>query len=173
MVAAQEMAPGADTAAEIPAAQEIRPSIAATETNSSGPAHSAWNLNVNYPGAGLRYFTAEGRAWELLGQGEDKIFTGGLRYYRYHRGAASWKLKPFLAVEADYIRFNGKYSDGSGWGGGIYGGAEYFLNRGFSVQTDLGAMYVSVKDKDTDIMESGLEFIINLGFNIYFGGGLK
>lgn len=172
-VSAQDMPPAADTAAELPAAPAVQQAPVAAQNAPAGPARPRWNLNLNYPGAGLRYFTAEGRAWELLGQGEDKIFTGGLRYYRYPRGSASWKFRPFLAIEADYINFNGKYSDGSGWGGGVYAGAEYFLGKDFSVQTDLGAMYVSVEDKDTDLMESGLEFLINLGFNVYFGGGLE
>jgi len=31
-------------------------------------------------------------------------------------------------------------------------------------------MYVSLKDNSTDLSEGGLEFLLNLGFNLYFGG---
>ena len=129
------------------------------------------NLNINYPGAAIRYFVADGKALELLGQGQDDIFVGGLRYYFYPGSMGKGALRPYLAAEADYLSFRGSYAKGKGWGGGLYAGAEYHLNQTFSVQTDLGAMYVSVKDKDSSLMESGLEFLLNLGINIYFGGG--
>ena len=130
----------------------------------------SYNLDINYPGAGVRYFVADGKALELLGQGQDHVFVGGLRYYLYPESLRQGGLSPYFAAEADYLGFKGDYAKGKGFGAGLYAGAEYRLNRTFSVQADLGAMYVSVKDKDTALMESGLEFLLNLGVNIYFGG---
>jgi hypothetical protein len=135
------------------------------------PGAGSYNLGINYPGAALRYFVADGKALELFGQGQDRIFTGGVRYYRYLGGLARAPLSPYLAGEAEYVSFKGKYSKGGGWGGGAYAGVEYRLSRSVSLQTDLGALYISVKDKDTSLIESGMEFVLNLGFNIYFGGG--
>jgi len=129
------------------------------------------NLNVNYPGAALRYFVADGKGLELLGQGQDDIFVGGLRYYHYPKKLRGAVFSPYAAVECDYLSFKGDYSKGKGWGGGLYAGVEYRLGGRFSLQADTGAMYVSVKDKSTDLMESGLEFLVNFGFNVYFGGG--
>jgi len=129
------------------------------------------NLGINYPGASVRYFVADGKALELLGQRQDDVFVGGLRYYLYPASLRRGGLCPYLAAEADYLSFKGSYAKGKGLGGGLYAGAEYHLNRTYSAQADLGAMYVSVKDKDTALLESGLEFLLNLGFNIYFGGG--
>lgn len=128
------------------------------------------NLNINYPGAAVRYFVADGKALELLGQGQHNIFVGGLRYYLYPVSLRSGRLSAYFAAEADYLSFKGSYAKGKGAGAGLYVGTEYCLNRTFSLQADIGAMYVSVKDKDTALMESGLEFLLNLGFNIYFGG---
>ena len=135
------------------------------------PAAGSFNLDINYPGAAVRYFPASGRGLELFGQGQDKIFTGGFRYYYYPAGLAGGALCPYLAAEAAVIGFKGRYSRGTGAGGGLYGGVEYFPGRRVSVQTDIGAFYLSIKDKNTSLGESGLEFVINLGFNLYFGGG--
>lgn len=125
------------------------------------------NVGVNYPGAALRYFVADGKALELLGQYQEHIFVGGLRYYYYPAPFQQGGLCPYLAAEGDFTSFKGSYAKGTGWGGGLFAGAEYFLGRRVSVQTDLGALYLAIKDKDTALGESGLEFIINLGFNIY------
>lgn len=130
----------------------------------------AWALGLNYPGASVRYFHADNRALELLGQSQDKVFTGALRYYLYPASLRSGAISPYLAFEGDYLSFKGSYSKGSGWGCGAYTGAEYALGPRFSLQADLGAMYVSVKDNSTDLSEGGLEFLLNLGFNLYFGG---
>ena len=135
------------------------------------PAYGKLNLNINYPGAALRYFVADGKALELLGQSQDKVFVGGLRYYLYPVSLRQGGLCPYFAAEADYLSFKGAYAKGKGLGGGLYAGTEYHLNRTFAVQADLGAMYVRVKDKDTALIESGLEFLLNFGVNIYFAGG--
>ncbi|MCM2266447.1 MAG: hypothetical protein NDI60_01585 [Elusimicrobiales bacterium] len=96
---------------------------------------------------------------------------GGLRYYHYPASLRSGAFSPYAAIEADYLSFKGEYSKGKGWGGGLYAGVEYRLGRRFSLQADTGIMYVSVRDKGTSLTESGLEFLVNLGFNVYFGGG--
>jgi hypothetical protein len=137
------------------------------------PASGAFNLDINYPGAAVRYFPAAGRGLELFGQDQDRIFTGGFRYYYYPASLAHEALCPYMAAEADFTSFRGRYSKGTGIGGGLYGGAEYFLSRRFSVQTDIGALYLSLQDKKTSLGESGLEFVMNIGFNYYFGGGKK
>lgn len=135
------------------------------------PVKGAFNFNFNYPGAALRYFMADGKALELLGQFQKDISVGGLRYYSYPAALRQGSLFPYFAVEADYVDFKGEYSKGSGLGGGIFAGAEYFLGSRVSVQTDLGALYLSVKDKGTALSEGGLEFVLNVGVNIYFGKG--
>lgn len=134
------------------------------------PAAGAFNLDLNYPGAAVRYFTSRGRAFELFGQDQYSIFTGGLRYYYYPATLAGASLCPYLAAEADYTRFRGRYSKGTGVGGGFYGGAEYFLGSRISLQADAGALYLSIQDKHTSLGESGAEFVMNLGFNFYLGG---
>ncbi len=144
-----------------------------TAPAAAAPGKGAWNLGLNYPGASLRYFLAGNKAVEILGQGQDGVFVGGARYYYYPRSLSSGGLAPYLALEGDYISFKGSVSKGGGLGGGLYAGAELPLSHRFSLQTDIGAMYVSLKDKDTRISEGGLEFLINAGFNFYFSSGDK
>lgn len=165
--------PVAHAAEAGPLAHAAGPRVADVKEPSSGPAAGSLNLAINYPGGALRYFTAEGKAVELFGQGQDKIFTGGLRYYYYPAGLGRGDLFPYVAAEADFASFKGRYSKGTGIGGGLFGGVEYFLGRKISLQTDIGALYMSIQDKDTSLGESGLEFIMNFGFNYYFGGGKR
>jgi len=134
------------------------------------PARGSLDLDINYPGAGLRYFVSDGKAFELVGQSGDRVFTGALRYYYYPAALARGPLCPYVAAEGAYITFKGDYSKGNGWGGGIYGGTEYWFSRSFSMQADIGADYIHIKDKHTSLGQGGLEFILNMGFNIYFGG---
>lgn len=133
-------------------------------------AKGAFNLNLNYPGVAFRYFAAEGKGLELLAQSQSGVLVSGLRYYRYPARLRGVSLNPYWAVEGDYLSFKGDVSKGKGWGCGLYAGAEYRLGRRLAVQTEFGAMHVSLTDKSTDLSESGLEFLINLGINFYFGG---
>lgn len=144
-----------------------------------GPQKGRVNLDVNYPGLGLRYFFSEKTAVEVRGQylSQNSDDTGvdaraktsalvlGTRLYRYGAGSS---LRPYLCVEADYLSFKGAYSKGSGAAAGLFGGIEYFLGRALSVQTDIGAAYIAVEDKDTAFTDSGVDYIMNFGVNFYF-----
>lgn len=157
------------------AAGAVAPAASGNDTGkvSLGPDVGRLNFDINYPGAALRYFVADGKGLELFGQSQDEIFTGGLRYYYYPKSLAKGALWPYIAGEADLTSFKGRYSKGTGIGGGLSGGVEYFVGRRVSFQADLGALYLSIQDKDTSLGESGLEFVANFGFNFYFGGGSR
>ncbi len=125
------------------------------------------NLNVNYPGAGLRYFFSGSTALELRGQYEKNITVIGARLYLFQQLFKKEGFIPYLGIEGDYGSFKGAYSKGGGFAGGGFAGVEYFLGRSLSVQTDVGASYLSLKDTDSALAQSGLEFIISLAVNIY------
>ncbi len=139
------------------------------------------NLDINFPGAGFRYFLSDKTAVEARGQfetvsakvpGVDNNNKGTAvrvyeaRIYRYTASSRS-ALQPYFCLEGDYINFNSTYSDGKGYATGIFGGIEYFLGRGFSVQTDIGATYIEIKDTNTAFTDSGIDYIMNFGINIY------
>ena len=125
------------------------------------------NLNINYPGAGLRYFFSGSTALELRGQYEKDITVIGARLYLFQQLFKKEGYIPYLGIEGDYGSFKGEYSKGGGFAAGGFAGVEYFLGRSLSVQTDVGASYLSLKDTDSALAQSGLEFILSLAVNIY------
>lgn len=126
------------------------------------------NLNINYPGAGVRYFFSDSSALELRGQYEKDTTIVGARLYLFPVAFDKEGVIPYWGIEGDYGSFKGKYSKGKGYAAGGFAGLEYFLGKSLSVQTDAGASYLSLKDTDTALTQGGLEFILNLGINIYF-----
>ena len=126
------------------------------------------NLDINYPGAGLRYFFSDSFALELRGQYEKDTTIGGARLYLFPGSFRKEGVVPYIGLEGDYGSFKGICSKGNGYAGGGFAGLEYFLGKSLSVQTDAGASYLSLKDGNTAIAQSGLEFILNFGINIYF-----
>ena len=131
-------------------------------------AKSDFGIGVNYPGLGARYFLSDKISLEAKGQIEKDIFVGGLRGYYYFSPKAKYLL--FAGLEGDFVTFKGDESKGTGFAGEIFVGSEYFFNKKFSVQLDLGPAYISLKDtKDTTESVSGLEYVVNFGINYYFG----
>ncbi|MBI5574511.1 MAG: hypothetical protein HY919_08200 [Elusimicrobia bacterium] len=131
-------------------------------------AKSDFAIGVNYPGIGARYFFSDKISAELKGQIEKDIFVGGLRGYYYFKSEE--KLLPFAGLEADFVTFKGDDSKGTGIAGEVFVGGEYFFNKSFSVQLDLGPAFISLKDtKDTSESVSGLEYVVNFGINYYLG----
>ncbi|MBI5574290.1 MAG: hypothetical protein HY919_07050 [Elusimicrobia bacterium] len=126
-----------------------------------------FGIGVNYPGIGARYFFSDKISAELKGQIEKDIFVGGLRGYYYFSPQAKYLL--FAGLEGDFVTFKGDDSKGTGFAGELFVGGEYFFNKSFSVQLDLGPALVSLKDDDTSESVNGLEYVVNFAINYYFG----
>jgi len=127
-------------------------------------------LGVNYPGAAFRIFFSSAAAAEARVNYLDKIFTGGARLYYFPKiaGFKDSRVRPFACAEADYVSFKGDWSKGNGGAFGGAVGAEYFLSPKISVQSDIGPVYVALKDTKSSLTQSGLEFVLNFGVNFYF-----
>lgn len=125
-------------------------------------------IGLNYPGFGIRYFLSDNFAIEGRGQFTKDIVVGGLRSYYYFKLES--KVLLFGGLEADFVSFKGDKSKGTGFAGELFVGGEYFFAEKLSLQMDIGPAFISLKDKDTSISESGVEFVVNLGINYYFGG---
>ena len=164
-----------------PAAQNSPDTMFAPKHDGQRVHQERLNLDINYPGAGLRYFFTDKMAFEVRGQFADQTSkdTGpgantitsasvfGARLYRY-TSSPSRHLRPYLCLEGDYIAFKGAYSNGNGAAAGAFAGVELFLTNLLSIQTDIGATYITIKDKDTALTDSGLDYVMNFGINIYF-----
>jgi len=127
-----------------------------------------FGIALNYPGLGIKYFLSNKIAVELKGQNETDIFVSGLRGYYYFNPKAKYLL--FTGLEADFISFKGKVSEGNGLATELFIGGEYFFIKNLSLQLDLGPTLISIQDKQTSESVSGIEYIVNLGINYYFGG---
>lgn len=132
------------------------------------------NFDFNYPGAGLRYFLSDKVAVEARGQhlssGTNNHFSTtvlGARLYRYISGP-SRNLRPYFCLEGDHIIFKGAHSSGNGAVAGAFSGIEYFFGGSLSAQTDLGVAYIAIRDDETALTESGADYVMNFGINIYF-----
>jgi hypothetical protein len=128
-------------------------------------------ISLNYPGIGTRYFFSDKISGEIKAQIEKDIFVGGVRGYYYLSPKSQFLL--FFGLEGDFTSFKGKESKGNGFAGEVFAGGEYFFARQFSFQFDFGPALISLKDDDTSVSVSGLEYVVNFGINYYFGKGGK
>jgi hypothetical protein len=130
------------------------------------------NLDLNYPGVGLRYFLSGKTAVEARAQADNGNLALGPRLYRYPAlFAAASRFRPYLCMEVDYVSSKGEYSKGKGWGVGPFAGIEYSLSRHFSLQIDTGGLFLALKDRSTSLTEDDFEFTLNFGVNFYFKSG--
>lgn len=126
-------------------------------------------IGLNYPGVSLKCGVGPKVVIEAKGQFEEDITICGPRlYYNFNQGKA---MNLFLGGEAGYVKFKGEDSEGSGFAIEAFIGGEYFLMKNLSLATDIGPAYVSLKDDDTEKTEKGIEYVVNVGVNLYFGGG--
>lgn len=140
------------------------------------------NLDIKRTGAGLRLFPTDGAAVEFRGHkmertmkdpaaGTEKEISAtvmGARIYRY-LARPDRPLQPYLCLEADVIpSYKSAVGKGTGLAAGAYGGIEYFIGRGVSVQADMGPAYMKLVDEATKASSGGIEYLVNFGVNIYF-----
>ena len=168
---ANEMAPerhGSNRAISPPFAKETRTGNDADSASRRG----ALNLDVNYPGVGVRYFLSDKTAIEGRAQYDKDASVAGARLYWYPPLLpAGSKFSPYLCAEGGYGSFKSVVTKGAGFAGGAFGGIEYSLSRSFSLQMDAGGEYISLKDKGASVTQNELEFILNFGVNFYIKSG--
>jgi hypothetical protein len=131
-------------------------------------AFGKWGVEVNYPGVGIKYAMAKNvNVVEVKAQFSKNIRVGGLRYYRYLEGE---KTRLFVGAEGDYISFKGEEVKGKGFAISNFVGIERFLDF-FSMSVDVGPVYIRIKDDESKISESGIDFLLNISITCYIGGG--
>jgi hypothetical protein len=125
-------------------------------------------LCLNYPGGGLKISPSPNFLLEARGQfGKDiNVWGGRLQHYFNPKG----KIYYFAGIEGDLVSFKGEVSKGNGYAIALFLGGEYFLSNALSFQLDFGPVYVSIKDKATNLSESGADYLVNLGLNLYILG---
>ncbi len=133
------------------------------------------SIGVNYTGGQVRWrlstrWAAEGRmqfgsADSNYGKVHSQIF--GLRGYRFFpfRERMTW----YAGGEAAYVKADTDSSsyNTSGFAFGTFGGLEYRVLPRVSVGVDIGPYVISLKEKQTGLTSTGLDFVINTALNFY------
>jgi hypothetical protein len=132
-------------------------------------------LGVSYTGAQLRYDLSSRWAAEVRyqrgkassDQGDVSANVFGLRGYRsFHRRERF----------SFYWGGEGAYADASparsnyhvtGLALGAFGGVEYRVMKRVTVNADLGPYVISLKEKQTNVSSTNLDFVLNTALNVY------
>jgi TolB-like protein len=148
------------TAQALPAPKPPAPAV--KKKHSAGEAA----LGLLYPGVALKYWPGSKSAWEVRAQSGAGVLALGPRYYHYFPGKSVPRL--FYAIEADYITFRGKVSEGYGFAGGFFAGGELPLSKQTDLLVDFGPAYVNLKDKRFSLYADGFEFVLNISVYLHF-----
>lgn len=127
---------------------------------------SKWSFGFVYPGVAIKYRLPVESAWEIKAQSDSGVGAAGLRYYHYFNTTSNLSL--FCGAEADYLRFKGEVSKGSGFAGGAFIGGETELARQLSLSMDFGPMYISLSDDDFSQSSSAVDYVLNIGIYWHF-----
>jgi hypothetical protein len=134
-------------------------------------------IGLGWPYLSLKYginprFSVEGRG--AFGEG---IGVYGARLYYnfnpYDRAVI------FTGLEGDYVSFDVEIEDeeegmkGKGYVGYLFVGGEYFINDNFTFNLDIGPAYIDLTEDEFDLNVSGIEWLYNLGINLYLGSSKK
>jgi hypothetical protein len=128
-------------------------------------------VGLIYPGICVKVKVKDNFYVEPRIMAEGKVFVGGVRTYLNIKRCTGCFGKGlcmlYLGSGINYTKFEGTSSKGAGYAVEGFCGAEYFLNERVSVCADFGPAYISLKDKDTGLKESGVEWVINVGASYY------
>ena len=125
-----------------------------------------WYFGLVYPGVAVKYKPIKESAWEIKAQSDSGIVAAGLRYYHYINATSNLSL--FCGAEADYMRFKGEVSKGSGFAGGAFIGGETELVKQLILSMDFGPMYISLSDDEFSQSSSAIEYVLNMGIYWHF-----
>ena len=126
-------------------------------------------VGLNYPGVSVKYGFNSMLALEGRYQSDSNIGVMGPRLYCVLKQYNNINL--IAGMEADYVTFTGQVSKGTGYAAEVFIGGECFINHNLSFQIDIGPATVSLSDSATSQSISGLDTVLNMGVNYYFGKG--
>jgi len=123
-----------------------------------------WSIGLGNPYICLKYsaspkFSIEGRG--AFGSG---ISVYSLRFYRNFTRRN--KTVTFIGGEVGTINFDKPDKEGNGYVGMLFLGFERFISKRLTFLLDIGPAYISLSSEGTSV--EGIEWVYNLGVNIYF-----
>jgi len=122
-------------------------------------------ITAGYPYLGGKYnFSDKISAEARYATGSGINVYVGRFYWNFSRYD---KLSLFTGPEFGYVNFNTYDMKGTGYETGVMLGMEYFITPGFSFMMDFVPVVIGLKSDNYKV--SGVEFVLNLGLNFYFG----
>ena len=93
----------------------------------------------------------------------------GLRGYRFLSLGGGDRISWYLGSEAAYAKANSSNTSYStkGYAFGGFGGLEYRLLSRLSVGADIGPYVISLKESQTGLTSTGLDFVMNTALIFY------
>jgi len=123
-----------------------------------------WSIGLGNPYVSLKYSASPG--FSIEGRG---AFGSGISVYSlriYHNFSRRDKTIAFIGGEAGTINFDKPDIEGNGYLGMIFLGFEHFITKRLTFLLDIGPAYISLSSEETSV--EGIEWVYNLGVNIYF-----
>jgi len=121
-----------------------------------------WEVGVSYSGLGVKYRMDEKNVVEIKTQfGKDSFVIGPMYYHSFN---SEDRVILLAAGGVDYIAFDGDSSKNSGWVIRTSVGSKSFVQPNLNISPDIGMAFIYLKDKNTSLDESRIDFVLNLGF---------
>ena len=99
--------------------------------------------------------------------GRVKANVVGLRGYRFipYRRSLAW----YVGAEGDHADAHADSNsyDVSGFVLGAFGGMEYRILPRLAVSADVGPYMISLKEKQSGLSQTNLDFVVNTAINLY------
>lgn len=136
-----------------------------------------WALGVSYTGAQLRYQISPKYAAEFRYQygeadssyGDVKAEVEGFRGYRFipYRRNLAWYLGAEIAHANAHTPGGNRAYETQGFAAGGFAGLEYRVLPRLAIGMDIGPYFISLKEKQTQLTQTNLDFVINTALNFY------
>jgi hypothetical protein len=159
------------------ATQKAIPRVPERPGNAPALPSQHFAVGANYTGGQFRYRFAGRWAVESriqFGSADSNIgtihaFVYGLRTYRFFPFGKSDRIVWYLAGEGDYANASShEYNyDVSGYAFGSVAGVEYRLARRISLAADIGPYVIALKEKESGVSSTGLDFVVNTALIFY------
>ncbi len=127
----------------------------------------SWGVGLNQVGGHVRYFFTNQWAIEAKAQTAGDVCVGGMRGYYYLSGRK--KLRLLAGLEGAYISVDDDSVPSTGYAGALFFGCEQFFADKLSFQLDMGPAYVALKSNGSSLDVSGVEYVVNMAVNWYWG----
>lgn len=136
--------------------------------------NKTFGIGMGYPYFSLKYGITSKTSIETRGAYDPDVLVGGLRLNHYFNPED--KAVFYISGEADYVLFQSSWveaGNGEGYAFGCFIGSEYFIEKNFTFNLDIGPVFIGLADTNRNISSNGVQWVFNAGLNYYFGVGSK